>query len=386
MNSKHYSHFLKNAKEQNRLYFTAHSHQFWPDVTRDAVIECWEDASKFVDDKWKKIFSEVIPEAQNWVKKHLSLQDSNQVVFGQNTHELVYRLLSGLNWNRPLRVLTTDSEFHSFNRQAKRLSEVFSISFDCIPQEPFETLEKRLLNAIEQHSYDACYLSHVFYNSGKILPWEFVAQHFTKRFPNAPFILDGYHSFFAIPIDLSDLGNLIYFTAGGYKYAQSGEGVCFLTVPQVSTLNPTQTGWMAGINELEGAPQSQVSFSKDASRFLGSTFDPTSLYRFRSVMKLFHENQWTIEKIDHYIRSLQKEFITLLPQSGTFSRETLLSDQLSKIGHFFSFYCSDPKKTDVWLRSKGIIGDYRGEIFRIGFAPYHTDKDIQEFFDRLILH
>ena len=47
---------------------------------------------------------------------------------------------------------------------------------------------------------------------------------------------------------------------------------------------------------------------------------------------------------------------------------------------------SAPKKTDVWLRSKGIIGDYRGEIFRIGFAPYHTDKDIQEFFDRLILH
>ena len=39
-----FSRFGKAA--DGRLYFTAHSHHFWPDVTRDAQLEAWDDAAR----------------------------------------------------------------------------------------------------------------------------------------------------------------------------------------------------------------------------------------------------------------------------------------------------------------------------------------------------
>ena len=72
MNLKsHYSHFL--SKDKGLLRFTAHSHHYWPDVTRDAVLACWDDAAKYVDDKWSHIFGEVIPRAQGSIASILDL-------------------------------------------------------------------------------------------------------------------------------------------------------------------------------------------------------------------------------------------------------------------------------------------------------------------------
>ncbi len=44
-----------------------HSHHWWPDATRQAVLACWDDAAKFVDSKWEYLYSEVIPKAQRYV-------------------------------------------------------------------------------------------------------------------------------------------------------------------------------------------------------------------------------------------------------------------------------------------------------------------------------
>ena len=40
--SAEFSHFRRNWPEQ--LHFAAHSHHFWPDVTREAQLRCWDDA------------------------------------------------------------------------------------------------------------------------------------------------------------------------------------------------------------------------------------------------------------------------------------------------------------------------------------------------------
>ena len=57
-----YSRFL-NASP-GRLHFAAHSHHPWPDVTRDAQVEAWDDAARLADHKWGRVFSEVMKEAQ----------------------------------------------------------------------------------------------------------------------------------------------------------------------------------------------------------------------------------------------------------------------------------------------------------------------------------
>jgi hypothetical protein len=37
------------------LHFAAHSHHFWPDVSREAQLEYWDDCAKLSDEKWEKV-------------------------------------------------------------------------------------------------------------------------------------------------------------------------------------------------------------------------------------------------------------------------------------------------------------------------------------------
>ena len=44
------------AANPGRLHFAAHSHHPWPDVTRQAVLDGWDDAARLMDRKWDRIF------------------------------------------------------------------------------------------------------------------------------------------------------------------------------------------------------------------------------------------------------------------------------------------------------------------------------------------
>ena len=50
--AKHYSAF----RVSERLLLTGHSHQAWPDVGREGVMEAWDDAARLTDDKWERAF------------------------------------------------------------------------------------------------------------------------------------------------------------------------------------------------------------------------------------------------------------------------------------------------------------------------------------------
>ena len=58
MYKKYYSRFIEANK--NLQHYACHSHHYWPDVTREATIQYWDDSAKYVDDKWDYIFSEKI--------------------------------------------------------------------------------------------------------------------------------------------------------------------------------------------------------------------------------------------------------------------------------------------------------------------------------------
>ena len=50
----HYSRFAVSE----RLLLTGHSHQAWPDRGFDGQQAAWQDAARFVDDKWDQAFAQ----------------------------------------------------------------------------------------------------------------------------------------------------------------------------------------------------------------------------------------------------------------------------------------------------------------------------------------
>src|ERR1700761_4893267 len=96
------------------LHCAAHSHHPWPDVSFAGQQQAWRDAARLLDRKWGHVFDHVIPAAQQHIARQLVLPAPSSITFGPNTHGFVLRLLSCLPAGRPLRVLTTQSEFMSF--------------------------------------------------------------------------------------------------------------------------------------------------------------------------------------------------------------------------------------------------------------------------------
>ena len=44
-----------SPSQPGRLHAAAHSHHPWPDVTREAHLQAWDDAARHHDDKWDAV-------------------------------------------------------------------------------------------------------------------------------------------------------------------------------------------------------------------------------------------------------------------------------------------------------------------------------------------
>ncbi len=382
MHKKHFSKFIDTNR--NILHFAAHSHHYWPDVTYNAVIQYWEDSCKYVDDKWNKVFGEMIPKAQNYISEIIGIDNPEMVSFAPNTHEFVVRLLSCLDWSKKIDILTTDSEFHSFSRQISRFEELSEVSVKRVPTEPFDSFEDRFIDEINKSDYDIIYLSHVFYNSS------FKTRYFEKLVSEANdstiFVIDGYHSFMAVPLSLKGIQNRIFFLGGGYKYAMSGEGVCFMSLPKGTSLRPISTGWFSTFGKISEKQGNKINYSDDGFRFWGSTFDPSGLYRFIAVSDWLKSISLTINDIDNHVQNLMDYFVEKLYNldSDLLNPNNLITPtERKKRGHFLTFQIDDIEYIYKKLREKNIITDYRGNKLRFGFGLYHDIDDIDKLFNRI---
>ena len=79
-----------------RLHFAAHSHHPWPDVTRAAQMQAWDNAARLMDGKWGPILQHKWPELQKAIARLLKLPDPTTLAFAPNTHEFVLRILGSL--------------------------------------------------------------------------------------------------------------------------------------------------------------------------------------------------------------------------------------------------------------------------------------------------
>jgi selenocysteine lyase/cysteine desulfurase len=378
---KHYRTFF--ASIGDALHVTAHSHHPWPDVTRAAHLQYWEDSARLTNRKWQeRVFGEVVPEAQRHVARHLGLADPKLVAFAPNTHEFVARLYSCLDWSRRPRVLTTTGEFHSFGRQTRRLEETGRLAVTRVPVGPYATFRERFRQALGA-PYDLVFLSQVFFDSS------FVVERLDDLLAGVPaetiVAVDGYHAFMAIPVHLGALGRRIFYTAGGYKYVQAGEGACFLSIPAACDLRPLYTGWFSDFGQLSGSQGDAVGYGADAMRFWGSTFDTSGLYRFNAVMRWLDQLGVTAHEIHAHVGELERQFLGGLAAArlARLPAAALTPPDGAPRGNFLTFDLDAAEDVEGRLAAHRILVDRRGRRLRFGFGVYHDTAFVDALIVRL---
>lgn len=372
-----YRRFLEAHPEE--LHFACHSHHYWPDISREAHLQYWDDSCNYVDDKWAHIFSTKVPAAQKHIARILNLSEPSRIVFAPNTHEFVFRLLTSLDWTQKIRILTTDSEFYSFDRQINRLAELPQFEVVKVPTLPFATFHERFEKTMAEGAWHLIFVSHVFFNSGLVCD----VERLTHNAPSSSvFVIDGYHSFMAVPLNLSTIQNRAFYLAGSYKYAQGGEGACFLYVPPNTRHRPFFTGWFAELSHLSSV-EKNVGYPLDAFQYAGSTMDFTALYRLTAVMDQFDKMDLTVPKIHAFIQRNQTQFLAGLDSLNhpLFNRNNLIMMNPANHGHFLTFNLPSEEITRTLvneLAEKKLKTDSRGNRLRFGFGLYHDTESVQK--------
>jgi selenocysteine lyase/cysteine desulfurase len=365
------------SADPGRLHFAAHSHHLWPDASFEGHVAAWNDAARLADRKWDKVMDEVWPAAQAEVAAELGTDEPDAIVFSSNTHDFLVRLVTAAprDSSAPLRILTSDGEFHSARRQFARWAEEGWISLERVAAEPFDTLSERFLERARSGEHDLILISQVLFGSGRMFDRaEDLAA--LGRAEGPWIVVDGYHAFMALetPFDEASARSAFYL-GGGYKYAMAGEGCAFLHAPPGFAPRPPVTGWFAEFEDLS-LPPGSVGYAGDASRFLGATFDPSALYRFNAVRKMLRENGLSTGRISKHVAALQEQLLASIAGTPFASAELLNPLDDAPHARFLAFRCPDAQRWYQELKEKNCITDVRGEVLRIGFGIYQDEEDV----------
>jgi selenocysteine lyase/cysteine desulfurase len=362
-----------------RLHFAAHSHHLWPDASFDGQLQAWDDAARLADRKWATVMDEVWPAAQREVAAELGTDQPEAIVFAPNTHELLVRLFSAFPGRRPLRVLTSDGEFHSARRQFARWEEAGEATVERVPAEPFDSFSERFLERARSGGHDLVFVSQVMFGTGRI--FAAVEDLAGIARPQGPWVIaDGYHAFMALDRPFGRrASSSAFYLAGGYKYAMAGEGCAFMHAPPGFGDRPAITGWYAEFDDLS-LPAGSVGYASDARRFLGATFDPSGLYRFAAVRRMLQENGLTRVIISQHCERLQQRLLAGLGTTPLGNAELLNPLDGKPHARFLAFRTRRAQRWHEQLMAKNCITDVRGDVLRIGFGIYQDESDV----DRLL--
>lgn len=366
----HYSRF----QVAERMLLTGHSHQAWPDVSFDAQQRAWLDAARWVDDKWPVAMGKADRVRGHW--RRLLGDTRGDIALGQNTHELVTRLLSALPLEQRPRLVSTDGEFHTLSRQLARLAEA-GLEVVVVPARPAETLSIRLAERVDDRT--ACTLvSSVLFATAEIVPDLAAVAAACDRYGSA-LLVDAYHHLNVVPFDIAALAlDGAFITGGGYKYCQLGEGNAFLRVPEGCRLRPVLTGWYAEFASLEQADtRGRVPYGRGAAAFGGATYDPTAHYRAEAVFD-FHVEQGLTPQVLREISQRQvarlRAGIEALDVDPALAMIEPVPEE--RRGGFLAVRAPGARELARRLLARGLHCDARGELLRLGPAPYLSDSQL----------
>jgi selenocysteine lyase/cysteine desulfurase len=358
-----------------RLHVASHSHHLWPDARFEGQVECWNDAARFADKKWDRIMDEVWPEAQAHVAAELGTGMPDAIVFAPNTHQHLVSLFAAASEKWPVRVLTSDGEFHSARRQFARWEEAGVATVERVRAEPFDSFSDRFLDLASSGNHDFIFVSQMLFGSGR--RFERVDELAALARPDGPWVvIDGYHAFMAIEAPFAGSApRSSFYLGGGYKYAMAGEGCAFLHAPAGFGERPRITGWFAEFDDLT-LPPGLVGYRKDAMRFMGATFDASGLYRFNAVQRMLKENGLTTRLISAHVTALQEQLLDKVTRTPFGDAE-----RLNRPGdaRFLAVRSPEAQRWSSELEAENCITDVRGDVLRVGLGIYHDESDIDAF-------
>ena len=115
-------------------------------------------------------------------------------------------------------------------------------------------------------------------------------------------------------------------------------------------------------------------------RFIGATFDPTSVYRAAAVFDFFRDRGLTPEFLRtvsrHQVGSLAERFDQLGLNPEVIRRDTGVS--LEQVGGFLVLESPHAAEVSKRLKAAGVWTDSRGTALRLGPAPYLCDEQLEE--------
>lgn len=369
--------FYSRFRVAERLLLTGHSHQAWPDCGLEGQMGAWNDAAELVDEKWGRAMERAEQVRRGYAR--LLGARPEEIALGQNTHELVTRFLSALPLARRPRLVTTDGEFHTIRRQLDRLAEEGRIEIARVAADPVATLAERLATTADERAA-AVLVSSVLFGTARIVPNLGALAEACRR-AGAELLVDAYHQVNVVPVDLARDGLASAFiVGGGYKYCQLGEGVAFLRVPPGrDDLRPVLTGWYSEFARLTQRTAGDVPYGEGPARWAGATYDPTSHYRAARVFAFFEEQGLTADLLreisQHQVGVLARAFDALDLEPAAIARDC--ATPLTEIGGFLALRSSKAGAFSAALRERGILTDHRGDLLRLGPAPYLSDEQLR---------
>jgi selenocysteine lyase/cysteine desulfurase len=374
----HYTRF----RVADRLLFTGHSHQAWPDVAFDGMEDYARVSAEAVDHKWNTAYAKV-DRLRTYLRSWYDDPDG-QYSLAANTHELLVKWISALDLRRKPRIVTTDGEFYSLYRQLRRLEEE-GIEVVWVPALPLEGFSERIEAALTDDTA-AVMVSHVMFETA-LIQQELPDLASVCRERRIPLIIDDYHGTNVAPwslreTDMEDVHILI----GGYKYLQWGEGNCFLRYPKGSRMRPAVTGWFASFSTLRQPRSAGVDYDSDDSLFMGATFDSVSQFRAARVADFFTEQSLTPEVLRGQYKAqvsyLRERFLASGIPTGKMRLKHGYGS--SETGGFLAL--EGDSAGQVWqdLADRGVYTDVRGSTLRLGPAPYVTTAQMDAVIEELV--
>jgi len=374
----HYSQFNVG----NRLLFTGHSHQAWPDVAREGQTEYFDVCARDVDNKWETAFekTEVL---RNYLR---DFYDDPEGFYcrEESTHVLFVSWMSSLDLKNKPKIVSTDGEFHSLFRQLHRLEEE-GLEFVQVPVQPDDTFADRIIEEMDDQT-SAIMLSRIYFETSLI------NTHLTEiavaaREKGIPVMIDDYHGTNVVPLSIRDAGlEDCFILIGGYKYLQWGEANCFLRFPKDCDYRPAITGWFAAFSSLDEPRNNEpVQYDHDNQRFASGTYDPSSQFRAAKVVEFFREMELTPDV-------LRKQYMAQVGLLRDEFKSKNFDPGLIRLTHeqplelnsgFLSLTSPKAREIRAALMENGVFTDARGEILRFGPAPYTTTDQIRMAMDKL---
>jgi kynureninase len=375
-----------------RILMSGHSHQAWPDVARAAQLEAFDDSARFVDHKWEHAVFPLVQEVGRGVLARLGFPESDAIAFAESTHALLVRLLGAFEESRT-RIVSTTGEFHSLDRQLRRYAED-GRHVVWVSASPRQGLAERLLDAIRReaaHGPVVAAFSAVLFEDAWILG-ELPSILAECERLGVTAVVDAYHSFNAVPLDWGVAGRSAYVVSGGYKYAGFGNGLCWLRIPPDCALRPRDTGWFADFASLSdprevggGVASRPVRYGAGAARFAGATFEASGFYRARAVLRHWDELGLGVGELRAISTRQTRRVIDGLRSRGVLGEGCPLSlassDEDSRRGAFVSLRHPNAGALAQALLARSILTDSRGELLRLGPAPYVLDSEIDATLD-----